>query len=144
MKEHSPLARRLRAAKLFEQGWTQARVARELGVARTTAMRWQRAWGKEGRQGLARSEQAGRPRKLAAEELSRVLASLPDGSSPERVANAIEQETGVRYHPGHLWRVLKAWGWSQRFDWGERIELTDPDGNELFGFSNPTNRTRPR
>ena len=29
-----------------------------------------------------------------------------------RVAEVIERITGVRYHPGHVWRLLRELGWS--------------------------------
>jgi transposase len=29
-----------------------------------------------------------------------------------RIAAALEREAGLRIHPGHLWRVLGAMGWS--------------------------------
>jgi transposase len=29
-----------------------------------------------------------------------------------RVAHVIETECGVRYHPGHVWRILRQLGWS--------------------------------
>ena len=29
-----------------------------------------------------------------------------------RVAEVIERVTGVRYHPGHVWRLLHELGWS--------------------------------
>ena len=29
-----------------------------------------------------------------------------------RIAAVIEQLTGVRYHPGHVWRLLRRLGWS--------------------------------
>jgi transposase len=29
-----------------------------------------------------------------------------------RVAEVIARETGVEYHPGHVWRVLRNLGWS--------------------------------
>jgi transposase len=29
-----------------------------------------------------------------------------------RVAQVIEAATAVRYHPGHVWRVLRQMGWS--------------------------------
>jgi transposase len=46
--------RRLRAARLFEQGATQAEVARRLKVSRQSAMVWERAFRKAGRpEGLA-------------------------------------------------------------------------------------------
>ena len=131
MADRPPVSRRLRAADLFEAGWSQARVARELSVTRTTAMRWHRAWRKEGRGALARDEPAGRPRKLSRRELSEVLDSLPAGTSVDRVAELIRERTGVRYHPGHVWRVLAEWGWGRRFEPGRRARILDPDGNTI-------------
>ena len=31
-----------------------------------------------------------------------------------RVADVIEQVTGVKYHPGHVWRVLRQMGWTRQ------------------------------
>jgi len=31
-----------------------------------------------------------------------------------RVAEVIERVTGVKYHPGHIWRVLRQMGWSRQ------------------------------
>ena len=141
MSQPAPLSRRLRAADLFEQGWSQSRVARELEVTRTTAMRWHRAWLDQGRAALARSERTGRPRKLARRELSRVLAALPRGTSVDETARIIEERTGVHYHRGHVWRILKSWGWAERSDPGPYVSFADPDGNRLLLFGT---RTPPR
>lgn len=138
MSQRPPLSRRLRAADLFEQGCSQSRVARELEVTRTTAMRWHRAWLNQGRAALLRSEPTGRPRKLARRELSRVLAALPPDTSVDETARVIEEQTGVHYHPGHVWRILKSWGWAERFDPGPYLSLADPDGNRLLLFGTRT------
>jgi hypothetical protein len=45
--------RRLQAARLFEQGLSQAEVARRLQVSRQTASRWHARWRTGGRAGLA-------------------------------------------------------------------------------------------
>ena len=29
-----------------------------------------------------------------------------------RIAQVIEQKTGVHYHPGHVWKLLRQMGWS--------------------------------
>jgi len=31
-----------------------------------------------------------------------------------RVAEVIDKVTGVKYHPGHVWRVLRQMGWSRQ------------------------------
>ncbi len=116
--------RRMQAVRLFERGETQSAVARRLDVSRTTAMRWAQAWDEQGREGLRAAGRAGRKPRLSEEELQQVeevLLGGPRGSgyateywTLPRVAEVIEQLTGVRYHPGHVWRVLRKLGWSRQ------------------------------
>ena len=132
MTEPSPLSQRLRAAELFAADATQADVARELGVTRTTAMRWHRIWLWDGRLGLARAGRRGRPPKLDGSELTRVLASLPTSWSIDRVADELFRRTGIRYHPGHLSRVLKAWGWAGPGAPRPCLTFRDPEGHAIY------------
>ena len=114
--------RRMRAIRLFEQGETQAAVARRLGVSRTTAMRWAQTWEDEGREGLRAAGRAGRKPRLSRDQIDEVEQALLEGPlsfgySTElwtlpRVAALIQRMTGVRYHPGHVWRVMRQLGWS--------------------------------
>ena len=114
--------RRMRAVRLFEQGETQAAVARRLRVSRTTAMRWAQAWEAEGAEALRAAGRAGRKPRLSSDEFDRVEQALLEGPlafgyhtelwTLPRVAELIQQITGVRYHPGHVWRVLRRLGWS--------------------------------
>jgi len=114
--------RRMRAIRLFEQGETQATVARRLGVSRTTAMRWAQAWEEGGREGLRAAGRAGRKARLSSDQLEEVEQGLLQGPlafgyttelwTLPRVADLIHRITGVRYHPGHVWRVMYQLGWS--------------------------------
>ena len=114
--------RRMRAVRLFEQDETQAAVARRLGVSRTTAKRWSDAWESEGRNALRAAGRAGRKSRLSEEAVQQVEQALLDGPvafgyatelwTLPRVADLIHRITGVRYHPGHVWRVLRQLGWS--------------------------------
>ena len=90
-------ARRFQAARLFGRGTSQAVVARELGVSRTTASRWYQAW--------ARVE-AALLKGPAAHGYATDLWTLP------RIATVIARLTGVRYHPAHVWRILQGLHWS--------------------------------
>ena len=115
-------ARRLRAGELFAQGRTQAEVARDLGVSRQSA-RLVRPL-RPGRCG--RLAQPGSHRslpKLSAAQLAKVEEALLAGAMAngfdtdlwtlERVAVVITQLTGVRYHPGHVWVILRhRLGWT--------------------------------
>src|SRR5713226_1843218 len=115
-------ARRLCAARLFKQGESQAEVARALGVHRQTVHRWAKRVEREGRAALKQAGRAGRKPRLSAVELRRIEQELKRGPealgyetslwTAPRVADLIERECGIRYHPGHVWKILRQMGWS--------------------------------
>src|SRR5262245_17498387 len=114
--------RRLQAARLFAKGLHPAEVARRLGVSRQSTSVWYRAWEAEDNQGLKRAERAGRPPLLTEKELRQVERALLKGPRAhgwnsdlwtlKRVADVIAMETGVRYHIGHVWWILKQLRWT--------------------------------
>ena len=114
--------RRKQAAKLFGKEFSAPEVARRLGVARQVAYRWKNAWDQGGVQALASKGCAGRKPKLSAEQTSQVTQALLAGPAAQgyktalwtlpRVAALIKDLTGVSYHPGHVWRLLGASGFS--------------------------------
>ncbi len=115
-------ARRLRAAELFARGVSQAAVARMLGVTTAAANHWYQAWRAKGRRGLKAAGRAGRKPRLGPSELATLERALRAGPAAygfatdvwtlPRVATVIKRLTGVVHHPGHVWRVLRALGWS--------------------------------
>ena len=114
--------RRMAAAKLLEQGVSQAEVARRLGVHRQSVIRWARELMKSGRSGLKKAGRAGRRPRLGTADLQAIEGALKRGPqalgyetalwTAPRVARLIEQLCGVRYHPAHVWRLLGQLGWS--------------------------------
>ena len=112
----------MKAAKLFSRGLHQAEVARRLGVSRQAAKNWFDQWKRRGCGGLKAAGRAGRKPKLLPKQLQRVEKSLLRGPrangldselwSLPRIAVVIERITGVRYHPGHVWKVMRALRWS--------------------------------
>ncbi len=115
-------ARRRRAGRLFARGLSQAEVARRCEVSRTTTMRWYRAFAAHGVAGLASKGPRGpKPRLRAADlrQVERILLrnALAAGYRTDlwtlpRVTEVIAKATGERYHPGHVWRILRRLGWS--------------------------------
>jgi transposase len=116
-------ARRLRAAELFAKGRSQAEVANELGVSRQSVHVWHTRWKVDGTEGLRSRGPTGPDPKLSAAQLAEVEQALLQGARTngfdtdlwtlERVAVVITQLTGVRYHPGHVWVILRQrLGWS--------------------------------
>jgi transposase len=116
--------RRLKAAALFAQGAGPAEVAAQLEVSIQAASVWRRRWQQEGTAGLAGAGRAGRRPRLSAEQIRAVEAALLEGPPAhgfrnelwtlDRVAEVIRRVTGVTYHPGHVWRLLRQLGWSRQ------------------------------
>jgi transposase len=114
--------RRLKAAGLLRQGVSQSEVARRVGVHRQSVSRWAKELTASGIRGLKKAGRAGRKPLLGAADLRRVEAKLKQGPSARgyetelwttsRVADLIDQECKVRYHPAHVWRILQELGWS--------------------------------
>ena len=116
-------ARRLQGAELFAQGRTQAEVAHQLGVSRQSAHVWQARFEEGGVDALRSRGPTGPDPKLSAAQLAQVEQALLQGAQAngfetdlwtlERVAVVITQLTGVRYHPGHVWVILRhRLGWT--------------------------------
>lgn len=128
-------ARRMKAAKLLEQGIREAEVARRLGVHRQSVNRWARQLAESGKQGLKKAGRAGRKPRLTGDDLEKIRTGLKRG--PEalgyetglwttwRVADLIERECGVKYHPGHVWKVLRDLGWSCQRPTGRALERNE-------------------
>jgi transposase len=115
-------ARRLQAGQLFAQGLSQAAVSRRLGVTPASVCRWHRAWSAGGPQALRQQTPAGRKPRLTAAQLERLEQELLKGPQAqgyrselwtlERIGRLIRKLFGVRYHRGHVWRLLGQMGWS--------------------------------
>src|SRR5713226_5076327 len=107
---------RLRAGPLFSEGHSQARVARQLGVSRQASSRWYHDWKRGGQAALRGAGRTGRPRKLSREELRQLEAHLIAGAQAagyatdlwtlRRMADLVERKFRVRYHRGHVWKLL--------------------------------------
>ena len=128
--------RRLQGARLFEQGLSQAEVARKTNVSRESTRRWYRDWQSQGKAGLKQAGRAGRKPRLQAIQLEKLRSGLKQG--PEvlgygtglwtswRVADLIERQTGQKFHPGHVWRILRSLGWSCQRPTGRAIQRNEP------------------
>jgi transposase len=128
--------RRKRAARLFARGATQADVARELEVSRQSVSRWYADWQRAGTTALKAAGRAGRTPRLSEAQLGQVDRALRRGPrlhgfatdlwTLDRVAAVIEAETGVRYHRGHVWKLLRdKLGWSRQRPARRAVERDD-------------------
>ena len=114
--------RRLKAAQYFEEGKSASEVAKLLGVRRQSAHPWLQAWSKTGVKGLASKGPAGPKARLSGKQKAAVMKAIVAGPKASgyptevwtlpRVVELIEQQTGERYHSGHVWWILREMGLS--------------------------------
>lgn len=114
--------RRFHAIRLWERGHNQSEIARQLRVVRQSVARWVQQYRVQGKSGLKQAGRAGRKPRLSEQQrgqLEKLLLRGPERLGYEtplwtcpRVAHLIEQEFGVRYHEGHVWKILVSLNWS--------------------------------
>ncbi len=115
--------RRKRAWALKQPGWLQKAIAAALGVSEGAVSQWlKRARDGGGVEALAAQPPPGMTPRLWAEQRAQLPTLLARGApaygftgdvwTTKRVAQVIERTFGVRYHPDHVSRLLRACGWS--------------------------------
>jgi transposase len=114
--------RRRLAVRRVEDGYSIGEVADFVGVDPRTVRRWVAAFRRSGAAGLASHQVPGRPPKLTTTQekiVGRWLADNPTehGFATElwsgpRLATLIEQEFGIRLHPGYLTTWLRRRGYT--------------------------------
>lgn len=117
--------RRQRAMRLLRGGKLSLNeVARRLGCAASSVMRWQQAWQADGQKGLKVKQSPGRPSKLSERQRQGLVAILLKGAvmrgyrtelwTTARIAEVIRKEFHVRYHRDHVGRLMHNLGWSHQ------------------------------
>ena len=114
--------RRLRAWELKAKGWSQQAIAEALGVTAGAVSQWMRRGRAGGVEALKRRIAPGPRPKLTDEQRAQMPVLLAQGAeafgfrgdvwTAKRVATVIRREFGVRYHPNHVGKLLRALGWS--------------------------------
>jgi transposase len=114
--------RRFRALHLKQQGWTRHDIAEALGVSPVSVSRWFAHARDDGPEALRAHHSPGRPPKLSAAQKRLIPEFLWHGAEAygfrgqvwtcARIAEVIEEEFGVRYHKGHVGKLLQELHWT--------------------------------
>ncbi len=123
--------RRLRAARLLAKGLSQAEVARQVGVSRQSVSAWAAKLEADGQAAL-KAKPLGRPGSFSAAERRELVRLLKRGAlaagfptelwTLPRVQRLIAQRFGHQYSEVHVWRLLKALGFSCQRPTGRAIQ----------------------
>jgi len=108
--------------ELLDGGLTMEQVSHRVGTSIASVCRWRQALARGGQAALAAKPAPGRPPRLSGAQCSRLVGVLLEGARAygypneiwtlKRIARVIRQEFGVRYHPNHVWRILRKLNWS--------------------------------
>jgi transposase len=114
--------RRRRAVALLQQGLSLREVARRVQASVSSVSQWRAAWQQGGEAALAPKPVPGAPRKLPDQQCKQLVPLLLKGARAQgfpnelwtlkRIAAVIQVHFGVRYHPAHVWKILRRLGWS--------------------------------
>ena len=105
--------RRRRALALLDEGRTINEVGRMMNCAPSSVMRWRNAHRRRGAKAFEVQYSPGRPWKMTKQQRRRLLRLLLKGATAygyttelwttARLAEVIEAEFGVKYHPDPRW-----------------------------------------
>ncbi len=114
-------ARRMEAAKLFEEDLSNAEIGRRLHVSRQAVSGWYQIWKEQGQAGL-KVQLPGPSCRLSQEQKEQILQALLQGPEANgfetplwilaRITQLIAKLTGISYHPGHVWYLMQDLDWS--------------------------------
>lgn len=115
-------ARRARAVSLLKQGHSYQAVAQMVQSSISSLVRWMQSFRRKGKAGLRPRPTPGRPPRMKRRQKQELIGVLKQGAraagcptelwTTRRVAEQIRHHWGVAYHPGHVWKILIALGWS--------------------------------
>ena len=127
--------RRFLALKLLKRGYNQSEVGRRVKVCSQTVSRWVRAVSEGGERALHAAGRAGRRPLLDGKQRERLIARLLEGPEKlgyetplwtcDRVGHLIQEEFGIRYHSGHVWKILRQLNWSPQRPAGRALERNE-------------------
>ena len=116
------VAKRIHAVLLNHEGYTSGQITAMLKTPRSRVSEWLKNYEQYGYEGLLEGHRTGRPASLITAD-RRVLADIVDSgpvaygylsgvwTSP-MIAQVIQEQFGVAYHPGHVCRLLHQLGFS--------------------------------
>jgi transposase len=147
------VALRLQAIMLSVQRQTTGQIAQGLQVDRTRVHAWIGAWNDYGDEGLLEGHRSGRPAQLSARQRERLGDILESGpvahglntgvwTSP-LIAQIIQEEFDVHYHPGHVRHLLKRLNFSVQRPKTRLVQADPKKQNRWIRYTHPNLKKTP-
>ena len=128
--------RRMRSLALKQEGWSQRAIAEALGVSEPAVSQWLATARQGGADALRAHPAPGPTCRLTPDQQRLIPEFLWHGAEAygfrgevwtcARVALVIWEELGVRYHKGHVGKLLKQLGWTPQLPIRRAIQRDEP------------------
>ena len=132
---------------LSVQGQTTGQIAQVLQVDRTRVHAWIGAWNEHDALGLLEGHRSGRPAELSAAQREHLADILDSGSvayglntgvwTSPLIAQIIEDEFDVQYHPGHVRRFLAQMSFSVQRPKTRLVQADPKKQNRWIRYTHP-------
>jgi putative transposase len=117
-------------------GKIAANMAREIHKSKGWASQWLKRYNEEGIEGLKDKLKGGRHPKVSRQVEYRIKTILKEsnkGWSTKQVEELILQESGIRYHHNHIYRIVRKWGFKQKVPRKVHVNTTaSQEEKEIF------------
>lgn len=114
--------RRMQAIRLLKSGRSLSAAARAVSASPSSVWRWRAAYQQHGEKGLESRPIPGRPPELTSAQKGKLVRILLRGPlalgyrtdlwTLKRITQVIWRQFKVKYHPGHVWKILRQLNWS--------------------------------
>ncbi len=145
---------RIESIILSIEGHTTGQIANLLKVDRTTVPLWINKWNQYGLTGLLDGYRSGRKSKLEKEDLEKLADILESGPvayglstgvwTSIIIATVIEDEFEIRYHPGHVRKLLKRLGFSVQRPTLKLVNADPKQQNKWIRYTYPHLKKTPK
>jgi len=155
IEDHQPrVAQRLHGVALSIEGHTVSQIARFLKVHRSSVPLWIEHWNQHQEKGLLEGQRSGRPGELSRrqrQQLQDILDSGPVAYGLETgiwtsplISQVIADEFGVKYHPGHVRKMLKQLGYSVQRPTTRLVQAEVAQKRKWVRYTYPNLKKTPR
>lgn len=127
--------RMLLVLNVVYNGKLAAHVSKEIHRSRGWACQWLKRYKQEGIEGLKDIPKSGRPTELSLDveyKIKTILKESNEGWTTKQIEELIVLHTGVRYHPNHIYRVVKKWGFKQKVPRKVHVNTASKEEKEEF------------
>lgn len=111
------------------------RVVKELNRSSPWAFYWLKRYDEDGIEGLKDKPKSGRHPELSAEieyRIKTILGESNTGWTTKQIEELIIEESGIKYHHTHIYRVVKKWGFKQKVPRKVHVNTASLEEKEEF------------